>query len=407
MFDNLLHQDVRNLLENDIAEKKLPGAVLFAGPEASGKLTCALETARVLSCTAPVQGEWMCTCPSCRMHKSLVSQNLLLAGPRDCTLEISAAASVFLNACMRNSTYLNAARYLYLRSVRKLTMRFNPVLWADDDKLSKIATVTGPIDEIMETLDFPHDLPEEDDIKKAIAELGKLCGKLESDFLYDSIPVRQIRNISMWARMKSTDGRKTVIIENADRMLESVRNALLKILEEPPEDCLFILLTSNRSAVMPTILSRVRTYQFTARKQEDMTDVVSRVFHSPFTGSINGYLQTFLPVKPDDLNMTARDFFEKIAGGGIPEAPGIVSSCSGFEPRVLFRLFLQGITEAQKKLLNTPAGAECSVQCMQALRECWNAVTIYNQTPVAALESLTRELAKINKMNGNIFRSIL
>ena len=53
--------------------------------------------------------------------------------------------------------------------------------------------------------------------------------------------------------MKSVEGKKTIIIENADRMLESVRNALLKILEEPPVDTIFILTTSQRNLVMPTI----------------------------------------------------------------------------------------------------------------------------------------------------------
>ena len=51
-------------------------------------------------------------------------------------------------------------------------------------------------------------------------------------------------------------------------MLESVRNALLKILEEPPADTVFILTTSRRNAVMSTILSRVRTYQFNERTLE-------------------------------------------------------------------------------------------------------------------------------------------
>ena len=71
----------------------------------------------------------------------------------------------------------------------------------------------------------------------------------------------------------------TMIIENADKMQESVRNALLKILEEPPADCNFVLTTSNRGAVMPTILSRVRTYNFYHRTVSQQLEVVKRVFH--------------------------------------------------------------------------------------------------------------------------------
>ena len=128
-------------------------------------------------------------------------------------------------------------------------------------------------------LDIPRPLPSYEEVAKLTAKLVKLCNKLESDFLYDSIPINQIRNVSSWARMKSVEGKKTIIIENADRMLESVRNALLKILEEPPVDTIFILTTSQRNLVMPTILSRVRTYSFANRNATQQNDVINRVFH--------------------------------------------------------------------------------------------------------------------------------
>ena len=184
-----------------------------------------------------------------------MSERLLLAGPRDCAPEITAASSVFYTAFESNSPYLTAARYLFLRAARKLTLRFSQILWAGDDKLSKIASVMSEIDELIEPLDFPHELPDLKTVKKNLDKLSPLFQKLEGDFLYDSIPVAQIRNASAWARLKSSGGKKTIIIENADRMLESVRNALLKILEEPPEDTVFIFTTTRRTAVLTTFLS--------------------------------------------------------------------------------------------------------------------------------------------------------
>ena len=408
MYENILEQESCSLLADDIRAGMLPGAVLFAGPQASGKLSAGLETARILSCTGEEQGAWMCECPSCLRHKALVSGNLLLAGPRDCTLEIAAASAAFRSACMNSSLHLKSVRYLFLRSVRKLTMRFSPVLWQDDDKLSRITALTSEIDELMETIDFPRELPESDDVDKTCVKIYDLCVKLESSFLYDSIPVRQIRNISSWARMKTTDGKKTVIIENADRMLEGVRNALLKILEEPPEDTMFILLTSRRNAVMPTILSRVRTYSFTERSAQSQTEAVQRIFHNAsFTGSIQEYLETYLPVKPDDIRSCAEDFFREIAAGKIPVASETVKTCGGFDPRMMLRIFLDGIASAQKKLMKTPVGAEASAQCMNALRSCWNSVTIYNQSPAAAVENLVRDMSKISRTNGSVFRTCL
>jgi DNA polymerase-3 subunit gamma/tau len=56
MFENLVNQEAGKQIISDIKHNRLPGAVLYAGPEASGKLTAALETARILSCHENPQG---------------------------------------------------------------------------------------------------------------------------------------------------------------------------------------------------------------------------------------------------------------------------------------------------------------------------------------------------------------
>ena len=53
----------------------------------------------------------------------------------------------------------------------------------------------------------------------------------------------------------SADGR-VVLIQGADRMNQSAANALLKVLEEPPEGVLFLLTAGSQAAVLPTIRSR-------------------------------------------------------------------------------------------------------------------------------------------------------
>ena len=404
MYDNLLHQAAAARLAADIKNAALPGALLFSGAECSGKLTGALETARILSCTAAPQGGWNCVCPSCTQHKSLVNANLLLAGPRACTTEIEAASALFLKAAESNAPFLTAARYLYLRAARKLTLRFSGVLWDGDDKFSKIAAAIAEIDELMEPLDFPHTLPELKTVRKTAEKLSAHFQKLEGTFLYDSIPVSQMRNASAWARIKSFDGKKTIIIENADRMLESVRNALLKILEEPPEDTVFILTTTCRAAVMPTILSRVRTYQFAKRNAEQERNVLDRVFHAEtFTGSISDYLLSYLPVPPPVVRAAAQAFFADIAAFRIPDIPATVKECGAFNPRIALKIFLDGITGAQRKLLFSPLGGAASREVLAALEACWNSVTVYNLSPTAALETLVRSLLKTNKQYGGVF----
>lgn len=404
MFENLVNQEAGKLLAADIRHNRLPGAILFSGSEASGKLTAALETARILSCHENPQGKWLCECPSCLQHKSLICSNLMLMGPRDCSLEISAAAKTFTDAHFINAKFIDAARYLFLRSVRKLTLRFNGILWEGDSSLNKIGSLIEEINENLEVLDFPRELPDINEVKKICEEISKLCNKLEEDFLYDSIPINQVRNMEAWAHIKTEEGRKTVIIENADRMQTSVRNALLKILEEPPEDVVFILLTSKRNAIMQTILSRVRTYNFADRTLEQQREVIQRVFHNDdFNGSINDYLLTYLPVTPSEIKGQARVFYNSVANRQICNIEEIVKKCEKFNPRIELRLFLSNIAAFTKPLLNSQAGTEAAAQTMQLLRNCSDNITLYNQSPASALEILMRDMFALNNTYGGVF----
>ena len=404
MFENLVNQPAGKLLKDDIKHNRLPGAILLSGPEASGKLTAALETARILSCHEAPQGEWMCECPSCLQHKALICSNLMLLGPRDCSLEISAAAKTFTEAHFINAKYIDAARYLFLRSVRKLNLRFNGILWEGDSNLNKVGSLIEEINEYLEQLDFPRELPNVSDTKKLCEDIAKLCMKLEDEYLYDSIPVNQIRNMEAWAHIKSEEGRKTVIIENADRMQTSVRNALLKILEEPPADVVFILLTSKRNAIMQTILSRVRTYNFTDRTQEQQSEVIQRVFHNmDFTGNLNDYLLTYLPVTPSEIKNQAREFYSSVARRQICNIDEIVKKCDKFYPRIELRLFLYNIAEFMRPMLKTQAGSEAAAKAMELLRNCSDNITLYNQSPASALEILLRDMFALNNQSGGVF----
>lgn len=55
---------------------------------------------------------------------------------------------------------------------------------------------------------------------------------------------------------------KVFVIHDADSMLPSSANALLKTLEEPTLDSTIILLASNKQALLPTILSRCKIFSF-------------------------------------------------------------------------------------------------------------------------------------------------
>ena len=413
MFENILYQDASLLLSRDIKNRSLPGSILFSGPPSSGKLSAALETARVLSCQGEKKGEWNCQCQSCLHHKALVSQNVLIAGPGSRCLEIKASRETFLYQAMDNTSHLESSRMLFLRAVRKLTVRFSPFLWEEGDKYKKISSLLEEIDEEMEKLNPGRSIPENEELTKILDSIVSDCVKLEDSFLYKTLPVSQIRSISSWAHVSSQSGKKVVIIENADSMAEGSRNALLKILEEPPENVLFILTTANKGAMLATILSRVRNYSFVQRTPEQQKEVISRIFHhvSPDlkkeeTG-IENFLQTYLPVKPENVYKLSRTFFQSIAQGHVPDFTQIMQGCDGFSNRTIYKIFLQGIIDAQKKLSESPAGSFASAKTLEVLTSSFSNVNIYNQNPLAALEELTRSLLQINYQFKGIYKGAI
>lgn len=407
MYENLLHQNVTGQLKSDIKSNAFPGAVMFSGPEGSGKLTCALETARILSCVKSPKARWDCDCPSCLKNKSLSASSLLLLGPKDLSPEIRASCDTFLKALKENSSFMTATRYLFIRSIRKLTLRFSQILWENDEKLGKIASLTGAIDEELETIDFPRPLPDFASVEKTSEKLIKLSSELEDSFMYDSVPVNQIRNLSSWARMKSLEGKNTVVIENADRMLESVRNALLKILEEPPEGTVFILTTSRKNSVMPTILSRLRVYSFEKRSLSAETEVVRKVYHNnDFSGNIEEYLQEYLPVPPSRIKEKAFEFVVNLKRHQVPDIQALVKEMKNFEPRAALKIFMNGILDSLKSLMYFPQGTEALGKINESILESCSSITVYNQSVQASLEVLVREILKINKTNGNVLQCV-
>lgn len=408
MFENLVSQKTGKLLVKDINKGILPPAILFSGEEYSGKLTAALELARIQSCTGNDKASWGCDCPSCLRHKALTCTNMLLLGPRDCALEISAAKDAFIKAYRDNTPYLTATRYLFLRSIRKLTLRFNGILLQGDKDLSKIGAAIQDINDDLEILDYPKKLIQFDEAVKLCEALEKKARDLETEFLYDSIPINQIRNMEEWAYKKSEEGKKTIIIENAERMLPAVRNALLKILEEPPADCQFILITSKKNTVMPTILSRVRNYQFYVRNLEQQQNVIKSIFRNEyFNGKIGEYLETFLPVPAKNIKEIAEKYYSSIIHGSIPQVPEIVKECGKFEPRLELKIFLNHISTMQKPLFKSQAGCEAAMESLKKLKETWENVTMYNQSVNSALEILVRDLSKINITYGKILCEVM
>lgn len=72
-----------------------------------------------------------------------------------------------------------------------------------------------------------------------------------------STKIGEIRDLKQKLELKPFQGvKKATIIYNAEGLTAEAQNASLKILEEPPEDTVIILCTSNENLLLPTIISR-------------------------------------------------------------------------------------------------------------------------------------------------------
>tara|TARA_Y100001960_G_C14690669_1_gene836218 strand:+ start:111 stop:1121 length:1011 start_codon:yes stop_codon:yes gene_type:complete len=75
----------------------------------------------------------------------------------------------------------------------------------------------------------------------------------------DFIGINQVKELKTEVFLKPYEGKnRVVIIEQIDRLTKEASNSLLKILEEPPDNVIFILLTNKFKSVLSTIVSRCR-----------------------------------------------------------------------------------------------------------------------------------------------------
>ncbi|MDR1902406.1 MAG: DNA polymerase III [Treponema sp.] len=454
MFENVIGQDAVDQLALDISSRTLAPSMLFLGKPASGKGTAALETARVLSClnTGKAEGPpkqlfpFNCSCSSCVRHRLLLHPDLLQLGGRPFLAEISASFAAF-----RRENGKGGARVLFIRSIRKLLARFSLVLWEDDTRLSKISPLVAALEEDLDEFEYLENSQDEEKLKKSGEALIKHALKLEAEGIREYIPVGHVRRAAYWTRIGPLGRRKILIIENADRMLDEARNSLLKILEEPPETVSIILTSSHEEVLLPTILSRLRPYRFTARTEAQEAEVLRRVFRDTpaagpggTEGRITVYLESFLPVSPEKMRPLAAYFAAGAAQSAaitlrkrnlaIPEtvvllgkytvpvaeqaglgrppqlineaAVKVLKEADNFESRSLFGRFLDSLlalsSQSQRQESAMPAGSEAGLlscqavpfleACHKAAAEAGTAVLVYNQSPALALDRLGWEL---------------
>lgn len=95
---------------------------------------------------------------------------------------------------------------------------------------------------------------------KAVAD-GSSLDVIEVDAASNG-GVAEIRKIRELVQYASTGEYHVVLLDEAQSMSRDAFNALLKVLEEPPPNTVFILLTTEPAKILPTVASRCSTFTF-------------------------------------------------------------------------------------------------------------------------------------------------
>lgn len=212
-------QAVIDRLRNSVAENRVSHALLFYGPEGSGKFAIALSFARYISCEKRTPEDACGVCASCVKYDKLIHPDLHFVFP---VIKKKAGSEPV------SDTYISQWRAMVLRSPW-----FSLSTWT----------------EAMEVANEQALIP--------VAEAAEIIRKLslksfESDF-------------------------KIMIIWLPEKMNPETANKLLKMIEEPPARTLFILVSEEDDKLLPTITSRCQHIRIPSISSGDLSAHLERV----------------------------------------------------------------------------------------------------------------------------------
>lgn len=213
-FRDVIGQEAtKQRLVQEVNEGRIPHAQLLCGPEGVGKMPLAIAYARYLCCTNRGEADACGVCPSCVKFNKLVHPDVHFVFPI-----VNKAKSPKVSVCAD----------------------FLPQ-WRD------------------QLLSAPY------------FSLNHWLSRMEAENKQAQIFVSESDEILKKLSLKSSEGGfKITIVWLPEKMHPVCANKLLKLLEEPPEKTVFLLISEAPDAILPTILSR--TQRINIRKIDE-TDI--------------------------------------------------------------------------------------------------------------------------------------
>ncbi len=203
LFRDIIGQDIiKNRLIDSVKKSRISHAQLFLGPDGSGKLALAITYAQYINCENKKDDDSCGVCNSCNKYNKLLNPDLHLFFP---------------NATTKNITK-NPNSQLFLKEFRELLIEKNYYISLGDwyEKLGN-ENKQGYINK--------------DDCNEMVKILS--LKSFESEY-------------------------KIIIIWMVEKIYPTAAPKILKILEEPPEKTLFLLISEDHENIISTIKSRAQ-----------------------------------------------------------------------------------------------------------------------------------------------------
>ena len=217
--DIIGQEEVKRKLILSVQENRVPHAQLFLGPEGTGKLPLALAYAQYILCLHRTATDSCGVCPSCQKISKLTHPDLHFVVPTTTTKSVKS----------------NPESDLFMTEWREYVLQ-----------------------------------------KEGYVDTSSWYDFLEVENNQGYISVRDAASLLRKLSFKAYEGEyKIAIIWMAEKMRSDTANKLLKLLEEPPEKTLFILIVEDQEELLATIRSRTSLVKVPRLDPEDIQQALT------------------------------------------------------------------------------------------------------------------------------------